>query len=41
MEVRGLLQSGLVEAVQLALCRTSDVETEGSSCMWVVVPDPF
>lgn len=29
MEVTGLLQGGLVEAVQLVLCRTSDVETRG------------
>jgi len=29
MEVRGLLQGGLVEAVQLMRCRTSDVKTGG------------
>lgn len=29
MEVRDLLQGGLVEAVQLVLCRTSEVETRG------------
>lgn len=42
MEMRGLLQGGLVEAVQLVLCRTSDAETRGFPLdMWVVVPDPF